>query len=145
MNGVCIFVHQSSKARERRKFASITASPSRAVVSEIAPMWMTASSLRPSSHVISSEGGTKSASWRLLQVLPLAVLAEHVADRDIGAAGLVEARDDIRSDEIRPRRSPIACCLTATDSNFVARLGATLPQLRCEAQSSDRICARRHR
>ena len=38
----------------------------------------------------------------LLQVAPLAVRAEPVVHGDVGAAGLVEARDDVRSDESRP-------------------------------------------
>jgi hypothetical protein len=33
------------------------------------------------------------------QVLPLSVLAENVGDGDIGAASLVKAGDDVRSDE----------------------------------------------
>src|SRR6185437_16183758 len=65
MSGVAVAVHQSSNRSDRRKLVSITRSPSVAVVSEIAPMWMTASSLRPSSQPRSSDGGTKSASWRL--------------------------------------------------------------------------------
>ncbi len=61
MNGVPVSVHQSSRRSDRRKLLSITRSPSVAVVSEMAPMWMTASSLRPDSQAIRSAGGTKSA------------------------------------------------------------------------------------
>jgi len=49
-----------------------TRSRSVAVVSEIAPMWMTASSLRPSSHFIRPDGGTRSATWRLARLRHLA-------------------------------------------------------------------------
>ncbi len=68
MNGVRDSVHQSSRRSDRRKLLSITASPSRAVVSEIAPRWMTASSLRPSSQRGRSAGGMKSASWRFCRL-----------------------------------------------------------------------------
>src|SRR6185437_612321 len=68
MNGVAVAVHQSSRRNEKRKLVSITRSPSVAVVSEIAPRWITASSLPPLSQPISSEGGTKSASWRLARL-----------------------------------------------------------------------------
>ncbi len=72
MNGVRLSVHQSSRRSEVRKLFSITRSPSVAVVSEIAPMWMTASSLRPSSQAISSDGGTKSATLCLARLRHLA-------------------------------------------------------------------------
>ena len=85
-----------------RKLFSITRSASVAVVSEIAPMWMTASSLRPSSQRIRSAGATTSATWRLAEVAPLVVGAEHVVDDDVGAPGLVEGRDHIRADETGP-------------------------------------------
>src|SRR5581483_5686521 len=68
MKGTAEAVHQSSKCSEDRKLASITLSPSVAVVSETAPRWMTASSLRPQSQACSSAGGTKSASWRLARL-----------------------------------------------------------------------------
>src|SRR6478672_7625835 len=68
MNGVAFAVHQSSSRVESRKLVSITRSPSVAVVSEIAPMWMMASSLRPSSQVDRSAGGTTSASCRLARL-----------------------------------------------------------------------------
>src|ERR1035441_5104054 len=55
MNGVRVAVHQSSRRSDSRKLFSITRSPSAAVVSEMAPMWMTASSLRLSSQAINSE------------------------------------------------------------------------------------------
>ena len=62
-------------------------------------MWMTASSLRPSSQRGQVMRRHEIGELAFLQVPPFAVLAEHVADRDIGAAGLVEAGDDIRSDK----------------------------------------------
>src|SRR6266571_3419196 len=46
----------------------MTRSPSVAVVSEMAPRWMTASSRRPFSQSASSAGGTMSASWRLARL-----------------------------------------------------------------------------
>jgi hypothetical protein len=72
-------VHQSSNRSDRRKLVSITRSPSVAVVSEIAPRWITASSRRPDSHAESWEGGTKSASWRFarLRHLPLWPSTSH--------------------------------------------------------------------
>ena len=36
------------------------------------------------------------------EVAPLAVAAEHVIDGNVGAAGLVEARDHVRPDEPGP-------------------------------------------
>ena len=72
MNGVRVAVHQSSRRSDRRKLFSIIRSPSVAVVSEMAPMWMTASSLRPSSQLINSAGGTRSATWRLARLRHLA-------------------------------------------------------------------------
>jgi len=68
MNGVRVAVHQSSNFNERRKLLSITASPSVAAVSEIAPRWITASSLRPSSQRMSSGGAIMSASWRFCRL-----------------------------------------------------------------------------
>ena len=65
MNGIRARVHQSSNMSESRKLVSSTRSPSVAVVSEMAPRWMTASSLRPSSQRMSWPGGTRSASPRL--------------------------------------------------------------------------------
>ena len=72
MNGVRVAVHQSSSRSDSRRLFSVTRSASVTVVSEIAPMWMTASSLRPSSHAISSPGGTTSATWRLARLRHLA-------------------------------------------------------------------------
>src|SRR5262245_28244510 len=74
MNGVRVVVHQSSSLSDSRKLVSITRSASVAVVSEIAPRWMTASSLRLSSQPNSSLGGTTSATCRLprLRHLPSA-------------------------------------------------------------------------
>src|SRR5580700_11258665 len=68
MNGVRVAVHQSSSFSDRRKLFSITASPSVAVVAEMAPRWMTASSLRPASQSRRAAGGTKSASWRFCRL-----------------------------------------------------------------------------
>ncbi len=81
MNGVAFAVHQSSSRIERRKLVSITRSPSVAVVSEMAPRWMTASSRRPFSQSGSSLGGTMSASWRLarLRHLPSWPSTSHTA------------------------------------------------------------------
>ena len=36
------------------------------------------------------------------EIAPFAVAAEHIVDGNVGAAGLVEARDHIRSDEAGP-------------------------------------------
>ena len=68
MNGTRAFVHQSSSRSDSRKLFSITRSASVAVVSEMAPRWMTASSLRPSSQRNRSAGGTTSASCRLARL-----------------------------------------------------------------------------
>src|SRR5262245_19370998 len=68
MNGTALAGNQSSNRIEKRKLVSITRSPSVAVVSEIAPRWITASSLRPFSQSASSAGGTMSASWRLARL-----------------------------------------------------------------------------
>src|SRR3954470_11265566 len=68
MNGAALVVHQSSNRIDSRKLVSITRSPSVAVVSEIAPRWITASSRRPFSQSTSSPGGTTSASWRLARL-----------------------------------------------------------------------------
>src|ERR1700730_7237315 len=65
MHGVAWAVHQSSSRIDRRKLVSITRSPSVAVVSEMAPRWMMASSRRPLSQSGNCAGGTMSASWRL--------------------------------------------------------------------------------
>ena len=102
MNGIRASVHQSSSRSEQRKLVSITRSPSVAVVSEIAPMWMTASSLRPSSQREQVGRRHDIGDLPLGEVAPLAVGAEHVVDHDIGAPGLVEARDHIRPDKSGP-------------------------------------------
>ena len=73
MNGVRVEVHQSSSRSDRRKLFSITASPSVAVVDEIAPRWTTASSLRPSSQPSRSGGRTKSARLVVGEIAPFAV------------------------------------------------------------------------
>ena len=102
MNGVRVAVHQSSSLSDRRKLVSITRSPSVAVVSEIAPMWMTASSLRPSSQREQVGGRHHVGELALGEVAPLAVGAEHVVDDDVAAARLVEARHHVRPDEPGP-------------------------------------------
>src|SRR5262245_7526603 len=68
MKRVPLLVHHSSRRNESRKFVASTRSPSEAVVSEMAPRWMTASSLRPLSHRISSSGGMTSAKRRLARL-----------------------------------------------------------------------------
>src|SRR6266481_1313814 len=65
MKGVRVDVHQSSSRSDNRKLLSITWSPSVAVVDEMAPRWITTSSLRPFSQSDRSDGGMRSASWRL--------------------------------------------------------------------------------
>src|SRR5580704_4196032 len=68
MNGVRVTAHHSNSRSDSLKFVSMTASPSVAVVEEIAPICTTASSLRPSSQRNRSAGGTKSAIWRLARL-----------------------------------------------------------------------------
>src|SRR5216683_6170715 len=68
MSGVALAVHQSSSRIDSRKLVSITRSPAVAVVAEIAPRWMMASSRRPFSQFGSSAGGTMSASRRLARL-----------------------------------------------------------------------------
>ena len=102
MNGVRVAVHQSSSRSERRKLVSITRSPSVAVVSEIAPMWMTASSLRPSSQREQVGRRHDVGDLALGRLRHLPSVAEHVVDGDVGAPGLVEARDHVRADESGP-------------------------------------------
>src|SRR5262252_4874576 len=68
MKGVRVDVHQSSRRSDNRKLLSITSSPSVAVVDEMAPRWITASSLRPLSQSVRPDGGTKSASWRFCRL-----------------------------------------------------------------------------
>src|SRR5271154_2464528 len=64
MNGVRAEAHQSNRRSDSRKLFSMRASASVAMVEEMAPRWITASSLRPSSQRHRSAGGTKSASSR---------------------------------------------------------------------------------
>ena len=90
MNGTRAPVHQSSRRSERRKLFSMTRSPSVAVVSEMAPRWMTASSLRPSSQREQVGRRDQVGDLALGEVAPLAVVAEHVIDDDVGPPGLVE-------------------------------------------------------
>src|SRR5579862_993020 len=72
MNGVRVAAHHSNRRRDSRKLFSMMASPSVAVVEEMAPICTTASSLRPSSQRKRSAGGTKSAirRWARLCHLP---------------------------------------------------------------------------
>ena len=102
MNGTPRAVHQSSSRSERRKLFSITRSASVAVVSEIAPMWMTASSLRPSSQREQVGRRHHVGELPLGEIAPLAVGAEHVVDDDVGPPGLVQGRDHIRADKSGP-------------------------------------------
>ena len=99
MNGTRFSVHQSSSRIDNRKLVSITRSPSVAVVSEIAPMWNTASSRRPFSQSDSSAGGTTSASWRLARFFHLSSWprTSHTAT-SLRPASL-RRRHDVRSDK----------------------------------------------
>ena len=99
MNGVALAVHQSSSRIDSRKLVSITRSPSVAVVSEIAPRWMTASSRRPFEPVHQFRRRHEVGELALGEIAPFAVMAEHVANRDVGAAGVVQRGHDIRSDK----------------------------------------------
>ena len=103
MNGVRVAVHQSSSRSEQAEIVLHHGiAVGRGRVDEIAPRWITASSLRPSSQRMRSAGGTKSAIWRFRRLRHLPSLPSTVADDDIGAPGLVEARDHVRSDEPGP-------------------------------------------
>ncbi|GAA0007861.1 hypothetical protein BRDID11002_78670 [Bradyrhizobium diazoefficiens] len=84
---------------ERRKLVSNTRSPSVAVVAEIAPRWITASSLRPFSQSGSSAGGDDIHKLALGEIAPLAVGAEEITDGDVAAAGVVQRSHDIRPDK----------------------------------------------
>ena len=99
MNGVAFAVHQSSSRIDSRKLVSITRSPSVAVVSEMAPRWMTASSRRPFSQSGSSRRRHDVGELALGEIAPFAVMAEHVANRDVGAAGVIQRGHDVRSDK----------------------------------------------
>src|SRR5215467_1347159 len=68
MKGVRAVVHQSSSLSDSVKLVLSTRSPSVAVVADIAPMWITASSLRAPSHENRSSGGTASASCRFCRL-----------------------------------------------------------------------------
>ena len=84
MNGVRVTVHQSSRRSDRRKLFSITRSPSVAVVSEMAPMWMTASSLRPCEPGHQFGRRHQVGDLALGQIAPFGVvLAEQVVDHDV--------------------------------------------------------------
>lgn len=99
MNGTEFAVHQSSSRIDRRKLVSMTRSPSVAVVSEIAPRWMIASSFRPASHCISSAGGTTSASCPLGEIAPFPVAPKKIAYGHVRPARIVKGGDDVRSDK----------------------------------------------
>ena len=77
MNGVALAVHQSSSRIDRRKLVSITRSPSVAVVSEMAPRWMTASSRRPFSQSMQFRRRHDIGELALGQIAPFAVMAEQ--------------------------------------------------------------------
>ena len=102
MNGVRVAAHQSSSRSDRRKLVSSTRSASVAVVSEMAPRWMTASSLRLSSQLEQLAGRHHVGEPALAEVAPLLVAAEMVVDDDVAAPGLVQARDHVRPDESGP-------------------------------------------
>ncbi len=102
MNGVDVVVHQSSSFIGRTKFACITWSPSVAVVSEIAPRWMIAWSLRPCSQRSSSRRRHEVGELPLGEIAPLAVVAEVVADGHIRPARVVQRGDHVRSDKPGP-------------------------------------------
>ena len=86
MNGVRVAVHQSSSRSDRRKLVSRTRSPSVAVVSEMAPRWMTASSLRPSSQRDQLARRHHVGELALAEIAPLAGVAERVVDHDVARA-----------------------------------------------------------
>ena len=94
---------------------------------------MTASSLRPSSQRNRSAGGTTSATWRLREIAPFAVAAEHVVDDDIGPPGLVEARDDVRSDKSGPAGDQKHPCLAVVPMSAI--LCPTPPEARNRSAS----------
>ena len=74
MNGVRRRRAPVEQRSDSRKLFSITESPSVAVVAEIAPICITASSLRPSSQRTDRSGGTNSASWRFRRLRHLPVV-----------------------------------------------------------------------
>ncbi len=65
-------------------------------------MWMTASSLRPSSHAISSGGRHHIGQPALGEIAPLALTAEDVAHHHVGAAGVVQRSHDVGADRAAP-------------------------------------------
>ncbi len=82
---------------------SITRSPSVAVVSEIAPIWMTASSFRLSSHGMSSARWNYIRDLMLGEIAPFRIVAtQNVAHHDISRASLIEAGHYVRSDKSGP-------------------------------------------
>jgi hypothetical protein len=99
MNGVAFAVHQSSRRSEVRKFASITRSPSVAVVSEIAPRWTIALDLAAVEPAHQFRRRNEIGELAPGEVAPFLSVAEHVADRDIAPPGLVERRHYIRADK----------------------------------------------
>src|SRR3954468_9697140 len=122
MNGTPLTVHQSSSRIDSRKLVSITSSPSVAVVSEMAPIWMTASRPRPFSHSISSAGGTMSASCRLarLRHLPSWPSTSHTATSARPASFKAATTFDpinpappVTSSIVSPSAGPVRpCCAT---------------------------------
>ena len=99
MNGVALAVHQSSSRIDRRKLVSMTRSPSVAVVSEIAPRWMIASSRRPLQPVHQFGRRHDVRELALGEIAPFAVVAEQVADRHVGPARVIQRGHDVRSDK----------------------------------------------
>jgi hypothetical protein len=73
MNGVAVAVHQSSSRIERRKLVSITRSPSVA--------------------------GDDVRELALGEIAPFAVMAEHIANRHIGAISVIQRGHEIRPDK----------------------------------------------
>ena len=73
-----------------------------AVVSEMAPRWMTASSLRRSSQRDQFLGRHHVRQLALAEIAPFTGAAERVVNHDIGPTGLIEAGDQIGADETGP-------------------------------------------
>src|ERR1700675_4712354 len=95
MNGVAFSVHQSSSRIDSRKLVSITRSPSVAVVSEMAPKWIMASSRRP----FTQSGSCAVGELALGEIAPFSVMAKQIANGDIGAARVIQRGHDVRSDK----------------------------------------------
>ena len=94
-----VAVHQSSSRIDIRKLVSMTRSPSVAVVSEIAPRWKMASSAAAAQPVHQFGRRDQVGQLPLGEIAPFAVMTEHVADRHVGAAGVIQRGHDVRSDK----------------------------------------------